>query len=282
MSKILVTGANGFLGKSISQFMSQSGHTVYALTRQDLDVSDRGQVSDWFSRNEVDFVIHTAIKGGRRNSVDTYSDYIVNMKMFDNLFEQRANYSLMINFGSGAEFDRSNDISCFSEDRILDAMPEDFYGLAKNMITRKILKYNTNVYNFRLFGCFGKDEADNRLLKILKKGIENQTEVRIDSNKMMDFFYDKDVCRAIMYYMENFKDSDLPKDVNLVYEEKFTLKQISDFLEDCMKLRNSNLVLNEIQTTSYTGDSKLCTETFPNDLFTGLKESIYNIYSVGE
>lgn len=282
MNKILVTGANGFLGRSISEYMSDMGHTVYSLTRQDLDVSDNHQVSKWFLENKVDVVIHTAIKGGRRGSVDTYSDYVTNIKMFENLFDQRSNYSLMINFGSGAEFDRSNDINCFSEDRVLDAMPEDFYGLAKNMITRKILKYNTNVYNFRLFGCFGENEAENRLLKILKKGIENQTEVHIDSGKMMDFFYDKDVCKAISYYMKNFKDSNLPKDVNLVYEEKFTLRQISDFLEDCMKLKNSNLILNEVQTTSYTGDSKLCTETFPSDLFVGLKESIYKIYSVGE
>jgi nucleoside-diphosphate-sugar epimerase len=110
MSKVLVTGANGFLGKSISKHLSSAGHTVYALTRQGLDVSDENQVSKWFLNNEVDFVIHTAIKGGRRGSVDTYGDYVTNIKMFENLFDQRSKYSLMINFVSGAEFDRSNDI----------------------------------------------------------------------------------------------------------------------------------------------------------------------------
>ena len=282
MNKILVTGANGFLGKSISEYLSNTGHRVYALTRQELDVSNEEQVSEWFSNNEVDFVIHTAIKGGRRGSVDTYSDYMVNMKMFENLFEQRSRYSLMINFGSGAEFDRNNDIKCFTEDRVLDAMPEDFYGLAKNMITRKIIKHNTNVCNFRLFGCFGENEADNRLLKILKKGIDKQTEVIIDSTKTMDFFYDKDVCRAITYYIKNFKVSNLPKDINLVYEEKLTFKQISDLLENHLKSKNNNLVLNEVQSTSYTGDGKLCAKTFPADLFVGFKEAISEIYSVEE
>ena len=282
MSKILVTGANGFLGKSISEYLSNTGHTVYALARQELDVSNKKQVSEWFSNNKVDFVIHTAIKGGRRGSVDTYNDYMVNMKMFENLFEQRSKYSLMINFGSGAEFDRNNDIKCFKEDRVLDAMPEDFYGLAKNMITRKIIKHNTNVCSFRLFGCFGENEADNRLLKILKKGIDNQTEVVIDSTKMMDFFYDKDVCRAITHYIKNFKASNLPKDINLVYEEKLTLKQISDLLENQLKLKNNNLVLNEVQSTSYTGDGKLCAKTFPADLFVGFKKAISEIYSVEE
>ena len=99
---------------------------------------------------------------------------------------------------------------------------------------------------------------------------------------MMDFFYDKDVCRAIVYYMENFKDSNLPKDVNLVYKEKFNLKQISDLLEDCLKSKNSNLVLNDVRATSYTGDWKLCDKTFPDDLFLGLRKSISKIYSVEE
>jgi nucleoside-diphosphate-sugar epimerase len=278
MSKVLVTGANGFLGKSISKHLSSAGHTVYALTRQGLDVSDENQVSKWFLNNEVDFVIHTAIKGGRRGSVDTYGDYVTNIKMFENLFDQRSKYSLMINFGSGAEFDRSNDIECFEEDRILDAMPEDFYGLAKNMITRRIIKHNTNVCSFRLFGCFGKDEADNRLLKILKKGIENQDKVHIDSEKIMDFFYDKDVCRAVLYYMENFKTSSLPRDVNLVYKEKLTLKQISDILESELELKNSNLVLNKVQSTSYTGDWKRCAKTFPENLFIGFEKGISQIY----
>jgi len=278
MNKILVTGANGFLGKSVSEYFSEAGHTVYALTRQDLDVSDQNQVSSWFANNEVDFVIHTAIKGGRRGSVDTFSDYILNLKMFENLFQQRRKYSLMINFGSGAEFDRNNDIECYSEDRILDAMPEDFYGLAKNMITRKILRHNTNVYNFRLFGCFGKNEADDRLLKILRKGIENQEKVHIDSGKKMDFFYDKDLCRAILFYMENFKDHNLPRDVNLVYKEKLNLKQISDSLENQLKLKNNNLVLNKVQTTSYTGDWKLCAQTFPTNLFLGFQKGLAEIY----
>ena len=261
MSSILVTGANGFLGRSVSEYFSNAGHVVHALSREELDVSDRDQVSNWFINNDVDFVIHTAIKGGRKGSTDTFSDYSTNLKMFENLSEQRKRYCFMINFGSGAEFDRNNDIDCFSEAKVLDAMPEDFYGLAKNMITRRIIRQNTNIYNFRLFGCFGKNEADDRLIKILKKGINTQEKVFIDSNKEMDFFYDKDVCRAILFYMKSHKQTSLPRDINLVYEKKLNLKQISDMIENQLQSTNQNLVLNKIQTTSYTGDWKLCNKT---------------------
>jgi nucleoside-diphosphate-sugar epimerase len=187
---------------------------------------------------------------------------------------------MMFHFASGAEFDRKNHINCFEEGRIFDSMPEDFYGLSKNMIARKIVKHKTNIYNFRLFGCFGKHEEDNRLLKILSKGIRKQSDTFIEGSKTMDFFYDVDVCRAIEFYMDNYKNKDLPRDVNLVYEHKFTIKEISNYLEEVLGESNENLKLNEITTNSYTGDWKLCSKTFPEDLFIGLKQAISQIYSV--
>ena len=280
MSKILVTGAAGFLGKSVSEYFSNKGHEVFPLTRKELDVTNKNQVTDWFAKNKVDFVIHTAVKGGRRGEYDGFSDYVANIKMFENLFENKHKFSMMIHFGSGAEFDRKNHINCYEEDRVFDSMPEDFYGLSKNMIARKILKHKTNIYNFRLFGCFGKNEEDNRLLKILSNGIIEQSETFIEGSKSMDFFYDMDVCRAIEFYMNNYNKVNLPRDVNLVYEDKFTIKEISDHLEKVLGKINRNLKLNEITTNSYTGDWKLCSKTFPEDLFIGLKQAISKIYSV--
>jgi hypothetical protein len=72
----------------------------------------------------------------------------------------------------------------------------------------------------------------------------------------MDFFYDVDVCRAIEFYMDNYKNKELPRDVNLVYEHKFTIKEISNYLEEVLGESNENLKLNEITTNSYTGDWK--------------------------
>ena len=169
MSKILVTGASGFLGKSVSEYFSNKGHEVFSLTRQDLDVTNKGQVTDWFRQNKVDFVIHTAVKGGRRGNYDSFSDYVANIKMFENLFENKHRFSMMIHFASGAEFDRKNHINCFKEDRIFDSMPEDFYGLSKNMIARKIIKHKTNIYNFRLFGCLAKTKKKTGYLRFYRK-----------------------------------------------------------------------------------------------------------------
>jgi len=278
MKSILVTGAAGFLGRTVSQYFRDKGYKVYSLTRQDLDVSDQRQVEAWFKNNKVDVVIHTATKGGRRNEYDSYQNFVINLKMFENLLCQKNNFSLMINFGSGAEFDRRNNIDEFKEDQIFDFLPEDFYGLSKNMITRKILKHDTNIYNFRLFGCFGKNEKEDRLLKILYSGIRGKKNVSIEAKKKMDFFYDIDVCRAIDFYIENHQTKKLPKDVNLVYEKKRNLEDISMLLEDILKQENGNLSLNKTGTNNYTGSWEVCSNTFPNDLFFGFETALEKIY----
>ncbi len=278
MKSILVTGAAGFLGRTVSQYFRDKGYKVYSLTRKDLDVSDQRQVEAWFKNNKVDVVVHTATKGGRRNEYDSYQNFVINLKMFENLLRQKNNFSLMINFGSGAEFDRRNNIDEFKEDKIFDFLPEDFYGLSKNMITRKILKHDTNIYNFRLFGCFGKNEKEDRLLKILYSGIRDKKKVSIEAKKKMDFFYDIDVCRAIDFYIENNQTKKLPKDVNLVYEKKRNLEDISMLLEDILKQENGNLSLNKTGTNNYTGSWEVCSNTFPNDLFFGFETALEKIY----
>ena len=278
MKSILITGAAGFLGKSVSQYFIDKGYKVYPLARQDLDISDQKQVEDWFSNNKIDVVIHTATKGGRRNEYDSYENFVTNLKMFNNLIGQKSKFSLMINFGSGAEFDRRNNINNFKESQVFDYLPEDFYGLSKNMITRKIIKHNTNVYSFRLFGCFGEHEKDDRLLKILHSGVKNQKKVDIEAQKRMDFFYDIDVCRAIEFYIHNHEVDKLPKDVNLVYSQKRNLKEISTLLEKTMNQSNKNLTLNNFETKHYTGNWELCSKTFPSDLFVGFEIGVKNIY----
>ena len=270
MKNILVTGAGGFLGKSLSEYFKQKGYRVYACARQELDASDSEQVYQWLRKNPVDVVLHTAVKGGRRNHKDSPEDFVTNVKMFNNFFYNRDQYSMLIHFGSGAEFDRDKNIDMCRESEVFESTPSDYYGRSKNLITKKIVRTNENLYNFRLFGCFGINEAEDRLLKVIKAGIENGTEVIIDSEKKMDFFYDQDVCRAIEFYMTNFDKKNLPRDINLVYEQKLNLKQISDIVENEMKSSNPNLILRNKEVKNYTGDATLFRQTFPLDIFTGL------------
>jgi len=272
MKTILITGANGFLGTNLKKYFSKNYH-VLALGRDSLDVTDKKSVDDWFFKNKVDYVIHAAVKGGKRTDPDSFEQLVDNLTMYKNLVTHKDKFSAMFTFGSGAEFDRRKNIDKVTEEKVTECYPQDFYGLAKKLITCNVVLLDSNIYNFRLFGCYGDREPESRLIKNLVKGIKNQNIVKIDGTKEMDFFYVEDVGRAVEFYINNQKDF-LPKDVNLVYKQKYTLEQISLMVEEFYQQKNSNLSINNSQVFNYTGCADTCNDTFPESLFVGFESGL--------
>jgi dTDP-4-dehydrorhamnose reductase len=58
--KILITGANGMVAKATIDYCRSNGDEVIALTRQELDIADIGQVEDTFTREKPEAVINCA------------------------------------------------------------------------------------------------------------------------------------------------------------------------------------------------------------------------------
>jgi len=254
--KFLITGGNGFLATELATFLKKNNHILYVTDRTTLDVRNSVQVEDFFSNNEVDFVLHTAVKGGNRLKSDSINDLFDNLVMFDNLAKHCDKFKLMINFGSGAEFDRSTEILNADEKEIFDCYPRDYYGLSKNLIARKILEMNTNIVNLRIFGCFGEKEKNTRLIKSTINNFRSGKEAVIHQNKLMDYFYVGDLCRVVDYCVENYSSLGF-KDLNLCYKEKKTLEE-TVFLIKCLTSSSSDVIINNrTKGVSYTGDSSL-------------------------
>ena len=72
----------------------------------------------------------------------------------------------------------------------------------------------------------------------------------------MDFVYVEDLCRLIEYYLNNFIDKDLYKDVNVCYNEKHDLKTVSKKILSSMGTPVSKNVECEKQGffRAYTGN----------------------------
>ena len=251
---ILITGAKGFLGKELTKYLSKN-YNVIAADRNILNPAKYESVKSFFTNNKIDIVIHTAIKGGKRGQKENIEDFYENLLMFNNLVEHSMHYKKLINFGSGAEFDRSTDINNAVEDQVLLSTPKDYYGLSKNLITRKICKLNNNIYNLRLFGCFGVEEEPQRLLRATFNNISQNKNPIILGDKFMDYFFVEDVARVVEFVINN-EDIEY-KDINLSYNKKFKL---SDLVYKVKDLMHSNCEV-EIQNSalknfSYTGDPR--------------------------
>ena len=190
---ILITGAHGFLGNYLNLFFNNQ-HTVRALGRDNLNVCDELQVIHELTTVKPDVIIHCAATG-RYTPMSTEPKILYeNIIGFKNLALNKQDTTKLINIGSGAEFSLSTPVTDVDETEIFNYCPEQSYGLSKNLIARMIQTDQfTNTYNLRLFGCFDSSEPNSRVLKILKRNLENSKEFVLDQDRMFDMVWAGDV-----------------------------------------------------------------------------------------
>ena len=256
---ILITGGKGFLAKELSHYFSKNcpKSTVIMTDRTTLDPTDYESVKSFFDEVKVDVVIHTAVQGGKRGQFENIDDFFNNISMFQNLIKFSDKFKIMFNFGSGAEFDRRFDIKERIEIDIWKSNPVDLYGLAKNLMTRKIYEMDDNIYNLRLFGCFGINEEPQRLFRTCYDNFSKGISANITQDKYMDYFYAQDVGRVIEYIINNHNIWDMPRDINMCYKEKYRLSEYASMIKDLTNNAKDVIIKAEELAYSYTGDDFL-------------------------
>lgn len=220
---ILITGANGYIGKSLSNAFSKK-YKLTLLTRDSVDLCDYIQVKKFFSNKYFDVVIHCAVVGGSRLQKDDWGVLDKNLIMFYNLLKFESHYKKFIHFGSGAE----------------DYLDNEPYGFSKKVISKSI-KNKKKFYTLKVFAVFDENELSTRFIKTNIIKYLKKEPITIFQNKLMDFFYMKDLITLVNYYINN---SELEREIECVYSEKLYLTNIAEKINQCDNYR----VNIEIQT----------------------------------
>ena len=259
--RIAILGARGFLGGYLTEFLSHNHHVI-PVYRDTVDLENFIAVDNWLVENKPDVVVNCAISGGGKNVNDiNYSDVQRNLNMFLSFYNSSRNFKY-INIGSGAEFDRSKNITSACEYEIFDHTPMDSYGFSKNVIAKAVLKRD-NFYTLRLFGCFDASEPDIRVFKKFK----NNRKITIE-DKYFDMISAEDFGRIVEFFCKN---SPAVKDVNCVYPTKLLL---SDQLKIFAKIHVPDAVIDShfVRDRNYTGYGSTLHDL--NIPLLGLEESI--------
>jgi len=251
-TSILITGGNGNLAKIINKHLL-SEFEIVCITRKDFDLLNLQELTTYLSGKKFDVLIHTAISGGRRTKEETGEVVYHNLLMFENLMKFADNFKLIINFDSGAIYDRSTDIYCKKEDEALN-IPVDYYGFSKYMIYNRSLQYN-NVVNFRIFNIFHVNEEPDRFIKSCFLAKRIGTNVTIFEDKYFDFMYEDDFIKIIKYYIDYYSEK-LPKTFNLSYTNKYKLSDIADMI---LNNKEQIVIIDSSCSKNYCGDGKLLT-----------------------
>lgn len=206
---ILITGANGYVGKSLTSYLSDK-YSVTAVSRKDFNLSNPSDTMHWFGTRYFDVVIHAAISGGHRLQLDGPNVLDNNLRMYYNLLENRISYGRLINLGSGAEM----------------LNKDSMYGLSKHVIRTSLLGQN-HFYNIRMYGLFDENELPTRFIKRNIQEYIVKGPMNILQDRHMDFFYMKDFYKVIDHYLYN---PTAPKEYDCCYETTPKLSDITAFI----------------------------------------------------
>ena len=251
--KILITGANGFVARSLVKGLAN--HSVTAVTRADLDLEDTKAVEAFFADRHYDTVIHTAVRGGSRlnpneDSAVAYS----NLLMYHNITRNEASFDRFISFGSGAELD-----------------PTTPYGLSKHFI-RESMQLNPKCFNIRIFAVFGEDELDTRFIKSNIVRYLNKQPMEVHQDRVMDFYYIEDLVSMVRWVVES--EQPHSQELECSYRRRVSLLQLANMIN---KLDSHKVEVNIHHTGQGSAYHGVRTPTlYP---LVGLEQGIKNVYA---
>jgi dTDP-4-dehydrorhamnose reductase len=249
--KILITGANGYIGKTLNKAFKDK-YDITLLTRQVVDLYNSNQVKEFFKEKYFDVVIHCAIKGGGRLDKDDSNTLDTNLKIYYNLVENESHFNKLLHFGSGAEKQNT------------------FYGLSKKVINESI-KNKDKFYNIRILNVFDENEVDYKFIKTNIKKYLNKQDIEIFQNKFMDFFYMPDFVTLMDYCINN----SISKEIDCCYKTSPTLYDVAQIINNLNNYKVNINIKEWNLAPNFTGNY--------TDLglpFIGLEQGIKNVYNI--
>lgn len=274
--RILLTGGSGFIGRNILESYIAQKYRIVAPPRIELDFSDDKSVENFFRKNSFDIVIHSAAKPGHRNAADLNNLFFTNSRMIFNLLKHQDSWGKLINMGSGAIYDMENYLPKMSETYFGTHIPKDEHGYNK-YIFGKLLPYLTNVYDFRIFGIFGKyeDYAIRFISNAICKAIFDLP-ITLRQNRKFDYLYINDLMPILEHFIDN---NPVYKAYNITPNNSVELLKIAQIVKD---ISNKELSINVSQNgigKEYSGDNTLLCQEIKDIRFTSFDSAVHDLYN---
>lgn len=196
---ILLTGGTGFLGSNLLKKLIENGFNVFILLRKESKLSriedfvgkvkfvrtDKADLFDFFSRNEIYAIIHCATNYGRKN--ESPVDIL------------EANLTLPLKL---LQLGADSGVKCFvNTDTVLD-MRVNCYSLSKAQFKDWLRTYSDRMVcvNVALEHFYGPDDTPSKFITWVIQSLIKETD-RIAltlGEQKRDFIYIDDVANAFM------------------------------------------------------------------------------------
>lgn len=271
--KILITGGSGFIGRNLAESFAEH-YEVCAPGRQQLDLVDEIAVREYLAKQRFDVVIHSAT--GRSNRKAVAADLFKNnCRMFFNFARNRHLYGKLLHYGSGAEFGiRTPRMT----EQFFDAhVPADDYGFAKYIAAQYTEAAQSNIYNLRLFGVFGKYEFwDVRFVSNAICRAIFDVPILLRQNVRFDYLYVCDLARLTEWFIEH--DAKY-KTYNICRGETYDLYSLAQIVAEISGKKPPITIAQQGWAPEYSGDNRRMLDEIGGYQFQPIKEQIAELYA---
>ncbi len=258
MTKILITGSSGFVGKNIlSSKEFTNNFQIYSPSSKDLDLLDSSNVSEYFKRVKPDIVIHCAGKvGGIMKNINSQYEFLYkNSVMILNLINTciAVDIRKFINISSSCIYPKSFNRP-ISENDLLTGKIEptnEGYALAK-IIGLKLTEYISNnlegyktIIPCNLYGPYDNfDENDSHMIPAVINKIDQAKILNLKSVKMWgsgnvkrEFMFIEDFVDFLLFYLKNFDK--VPQKMNVGTGKDYSIKEYYNTISKIIGFKGS-------------------------------------------
>lgn len=269
--KILFTGGSGLIGRNVVPLLKKK-YDVYAPSRKELDLLNTEAVEQYVKENKFDIIIHSANPNPVKNKIDQNASLLENsLKCFFNFYRVRNYCKRLYYVGSGAELDKTKDMSQISEFEFDRSIPKDEYGFAKYIMNYLIKDRPSNVYNLRLFACYGPGDWETKFITHCISCVIKDEDITIRQNCMFDYIQVYDLANIFSYFIENE-----PKyhDYNIASGSRYSLVEIAQKVLDIMGSNKKIIVMKDGMNNEYTPSIERLLEELNGYEFISIEDGI--------
>ena len=195
MTTYLVTGSSGFLGKSLTSYLTRRGDQVVCISRAELAEAKLRDAS--FDEQPV--LIHTAwvgVLGKDRNSDEQKINEEITRKVIK--ISEANNVKKLIVFGSQAEYGNPN----IRVDESFPTLPTTLYGELKikchNILKRSLDQVGFDLCWLRLYDPYGPGDNPAWFMPyVIKCALQGESPGLTECTQYWDYIYIEDLCRSV-------------------------------------------------------------------------------------
>jgi len=192
--KVLITGAEGQLGYGVKRILINRNYDVYALGKNDLDITNQEAVSSKIHEIKPEVVIHcAAYTNVDQAEIDSQSAYLVNSKGTKFLVQAAEEVNSKIVYISTDYVFNGKASTPYKPSDI--KTPLGVYGKSKSLGEQHVINYSSKYFIIRTAWVYG--ENGKNFVKTMLKLAEKHNEIKVVNDQIGSPTYTLDLANLI-------------------------------------------------------------------------------------